>query len=82
VRWTLIDNLGSVRRVVEYDRSNTTVAETLDFDAFGNVMSESNASNSPLFKLRHLSDGSLRPDDEHAHERDRSVRPWDEPHVR
>ncbi len=52
VLWTLTDNLGSVRQVVEYDGVNgTTVADTLDYDAFGNVTSESNPSKSPLFKF-------------------------------
>lgn len=37
ILWTLTDNLGSVRQVVEYDGTSTTLTETLDYDAFGNA---------------------------------------------
>ena len=46
--WYLTDNIGSVRQVVS---SNGTVLDAINYDSFGQVLSESNAANGDRFKF-------------------------------
>jgi RHS repeat-associated protein len=48
VSWYLGDNLGSVRLVVD---SNGNTADTVTYDSFGNIASESSATNGDRFKF-------------------------------
>lgn len=53
VLWSLTDNLGSVRDLVTYNSTAnaTTVADRIDYNAFGSVVSETAPSIAPLFKF-------------------------------
>ncbi len=51
ILWALADNLGTVRDWVEYDdmTDTTSVANRLDYDAFGNIVSQSNPNHTTQF---------------------------------
>ena len=51
VLWTLTDNLGSVRDVVNYDATTdtSTVVNHIVYDSFGNIRSETNATVDVIF---------------------------------
>ena len=51
VNWYFTDNQGSVRDVAQYDSSTntTTVVDHIDYDAFGKILSQSDASAQPTF---------------------------------
>ena len=53
VLWSLTDRLGSVRDVAEYDDTTgqTTVINHLEYDAFGNLLSQTAPTTSPLLKF-------------------------------
>jgi RHS repeat-associated protein len=46
IGWDLTDHLGSTRDVVD---NNGNVLDAINYDAFGNITSQSNASQAPLF---------------------------------
>ena len=50
--WNLADHLGTIRDVATYNfpSGGTSLADTLTYDAFGNLLSESNAAGGPLVK--------------------------------
>ena len=50
--WLLTDNLGSTRDVARYDAgtATTSVADSLDYNAFGKVITETSTANTPLTK--------------------------------
>ena len=50
VNWLLTDNLGSTRDVARYDAgtATTSVVDSLDYSAFGKVITETNSANTPL----------------------------------
>ena len=52
VSWLLTDNLGSVRDVARYDSgtSTTSVVDSLDYDSFGKLVTETSSANTPLLK--------------------------------
>ncbi len=51
VDWLLADDLGSIRDVVQYNAStgNTDVIDHIVYDAFGNVVSQTDSANQPAF---------------------------------
>ncbi len=51
VLWTLTDNLGSVRDIVNYDAATdtSTVVNHIVYDSFGNIRSESNSGVDVIF---------------------------------
>jgi RHS repeat-associated protein len=51
VLWPLTDNLGTVRDIASYDSTTdtTTVVNHIDFDSYGNLASQSNATVDHLF---------------------------------
>ena len=52
VSWLLTDNLGSVRDVARYNSgtATTSVVDSLDYDSFGQVVTETSAANTSLLK--------------------------------
>ncbi|UUO09290.1 choice-of-anchor D domain-containing protein [Blastopirellula sp. J2-11] len=46
VLWAATDHLGSVRHLADYDEvtKDVTIANSIDYDAFGNIVSETNAA--------------------------------------
>ena len=49
VRWYLADNEGTVRDVAAYSSGTTTVVDHLKYDAYGNIVWQTNSAEQPQF---------------------------------